>query len=589
MKSHEFYKLKLTPELQTEFKVGHAGIGRYLIEKKIGWYRGTSFAPKRRMCLFILKILTGHLKLKIFLLFGGINMESNKVYIFDTTMRDGEQTPRVNLNMKDKIEIAKQLERMNVDVIEAGFPIASDGDFEAVMAVAKAVKKPVVVGLSRAVKKDIDRAWEALKYAQRPRIHTFIATSDVHMKYKLKMSQDEVYRKAVEMVKYAKSICPSVEFSPEDATRSDPGFLYKIVEGVIDAGADIVNIPDTVGYDMPDEFGEFIRGIKENVPNIDRAIISVHCHDDLGMAVANSIAAVKNGARQVECAVNGIGERAGNAALEEVVMAIETRKSLIGCRTDIVTDEIVKTSKLVSHATGMPIPNNKSIVGANAFAHEAGIHQHGVLACRSTYEIMTPESIGLKRSTLIMGKHSGRHGFAQHLEELGYDNLSEDSINEAFKKFKDLTGKKKIISDEDIETIINHEIFQVPEAYDLKYYQFSSGNTMVSTSTIELKYKDKNIREAACGDGPVDAAFRAIEKASGIDIKLKDYFIRSIGSGKDAIGEVTVKVEKNDRVFTAKGMSTDIVEASARAFVNAINRIHYEMGDNTHKTEYGRV
>ncbi|MBA5850779.1 2-isopropylmalate synthase [Clostridium sp. cel8] len=505
-------------------------------------------------------------------------MKNEKVYIFDTTMRDGEQTPRVNLNVKDKVEIAKQLERMNVDVIEAGFPVASKGDFEAVRAVAKSVSKPVVVALSRAVKGDIDRAWEAVKYAQKPRIHTFIATSDVHMKYKLKMSEDEVYKRAVDMVKYAKSICPSVEFSPEDATRTNPKFLYRVVEGVIDAGADIVNIPDTVGYDIPDEFGEFIRKIKENVPNIDKAIISVHCHDDLGMAVANSIAAIKNGARQIECAVNGIGERAGNAALEEVVMAIKTRGDYIGCRTDIVTEEIVKTSKLISHVTAMPIPNNKSIVGSNAFAHEAGIHQHGVLACRDTYEIMTPESIGLKKSTLVMGKHSGRHGFVQHLKELGYDNLSEENIDDAFKKFKDLTAKKKIISDEDIETIINHEIFQVPEAYDLKYFQFSSGNTMVSTSTIELEHNNKNIREAACGDGPVDAAFKAIEKASGMDIKLKDYFIRSIGSGKDAVGEVTVKVEKDGRVFTAKGISTDVVEASARAFVNAINRIHYEIG-----------
>ncbi|WP_446897791.1 2-isopropylmalate synthase [Clostridium sp. LBM24168] len=516
-------------------------------------------------------------------------MEDNKVYIFDTTMRDGEQTPKVNLNMRDKIEIAKQLEKMNVDIIEAGFPIASEGDFEAVRAVAKAVKKPVVVALSRAAKKDIDRAWEAVKYADKPRIHTFIATSDVHMKYKLRMTPDEVYKKAVEMVKYAKSICPSVEFSPEDATRTDHEFLYKIVEGVIDAGADIVNIPDTVGYDIPEEFGNFIRGIKENVSNIDRAIISVHCHDDLGMAVANSIAAVRNGARQVECAVNGIGERAGNASLEEVVMAIKTREKYFGCRTDIVTEEIIKTSKLVSHATGMPIPNNKAIVGANAFAHEAGIHQHGVLACRSTYEIMTPESVGLKKSTLVIGKHSGRHGFVQHLKELGYDNLSEDKINEAFKQFKDLTGKKKMVSDEDIETIINHEIFQVPEAYNLKYFQFSSGNTMVSTSTVEIEFKGKNIREAACGDGPVDAAFKAIEKASGMDIKLKDYFIRSIGSGKDAVGEVTVKVENNNRVFTAKGMSTDIVEASAKAFVNAINRIYYEIENNSSKYKIERV
>lgn len=505
-------------------------------------------------------------------------MKNNKVYIFDTTMRDGEQTPRVNLNIKDKIEIAKQLEKMNVDVIEAGFPIASEGDFEAVRAVAKTVKKPVIVALSRAVKKDIDRAWEAVQYAVKPRIHTFIATSDIHMKYKLKMTPEEVCKRAIDMVKYAKSICQSVEFSAEDSTRTNPEFLYKVLEGVIDAGADIVNIPDTVGYDIPEEYGKFIRGIKENVPNIDKAIISVHCHDDLGMAVANSIAAVKNGARQVECAVNGIGERAGNAALEEVVMAIKTREVYFGCKTDIITEEIAKTSKIVSHATGMNIPNNKAIVGANAFAHEAGIHQHGVLACSETYEIMTPESVGIKKSTLVIGKHSGRHGFAEHLKELGYDNLSDDKINEAFSKFKDLTGKKKIVSDEDIETIMNHEIFQVPEAYSLDYFQFSSGNTMISTATVEIEFKGEKIRKAAYGDGPVDASFKAIEKASGMHLKLKDYFIKSIGSGKDAIGEVTVQIQKegDNKVFNARGMSTDVVEASARALVNAINRIYDE-------------
>lgn len=500
-----------------------------------------------------------------------------KVFIFDTTMRDGEQTPRVNMNMKDKIEIAKQLEKLNVDVIEAGFPAASSGDFEAVEAVAKTVSKPVVVGLSRALKKDIDRAWGALKYASKPRIHTFIATSEVHMKYKLKMTREEVYNHAVEMVKYAKSLCPSVEFSPEDATRSDPQFLYKVVEGVINAGADIVNIPDTVGYDMPEEFGKLIRGIRDNVPNIDKAIISVHCHDDLGMAVANSIAAVKNGARQIECAVNGIGERAGNAALEEVVMAIKTRKDFIKCKTDIVTEELLKTSKIVSHVTGMDIPNNKAVVGANAFAHEAGIHQHGVLACSSTYEIMTPESVGFKKSTLVIGKHSGRHGFIEHLKELGYDSLSDDKIDEVFSTFKDLTGKKKVVTDEDIEAIINNQIFEVPEAYKLKYFQFASGNTMVSTSTVEIEHEGKTVKEASCGDGPVDAAFKAIEKASGMEIKLKDYSIKSIGSGKDAVGEVTVKIENDGRIFTSKGMSTDVVEASAMAFVNSINRIYFDI------------
>lgn len=500
---------------------------------------------------------------------------TNKIYIFDTTLRDGEQTPKVSLNKNDKVTIARQLEKLNVDVIEAGFPAASNGDFEAVKAIAENIQNPVIVGLARAVNKDISCAWEALKYAKKPRIHVFIATSDLHMKYKLKMEPEEVLKKAVDTVKYAKSLCTSVEFSPEDATRSNPEFLYKVVEAAIDAGADIINIPDTVGYSTPSQFGAFIKGIKNNVPNIDRAIISVHCHDDLGMAVANSLAAIENGAAQIECAVNGLGERAGNAALEEIVMAIKTRSNYFNCHTDIVTEEIIKTSGLVSHITGVHVQSNKAVVGVNAFAHESGIHQHGVLNCRETYEIMTPESVGLKKSIIVLGKHSGRHAFLQHLMELGYEGLSSDKTDEIFKKFKDLADKKKQVSDEDIESLVKNEIFHVPEVFKLENYQVSTGNAVMSTSTVEIGYNGKIIREASCGDGPVDATFKAIEKATGIKVVLDDYFIKSVGSGKDALGEVTVKIKKEDRIFSSKGVSTDIIEASGIAFINAINKLYY--------------
>ena len=379
-----------------------------------------------------------------------------KIKIFDTTLRDGEQTPGVNLNIKEKVQVARQLERLGVDCIEAGFPIASNGDFEAVKAIAMNIRKPIIAGLARASKADIDRAWAAVKYAEKPRIHTFIATSDIHMKYKLKMSPEEVLNSAVEAVKYAKSLGTNVEveFSPEDSTRTRQEFLYKVLEAVIDAGADVVNIPDTVGYSAPAEFGKFIREIKENVPNINKAEISVHCHNDLGLAVANSLAAIENGAAQVECTINGLGERAGNASLEEFVMTLKTRENYYQCKTDIVTQQIIRTSNLVSKVTGVPVQINKAIVGANAFAHESGIHQHGVLNFRETYEIMTPESVGLKKNLMVLGKHSGRHAFIQRLEELGYEDLDKEIINIVFKNFKDLADKKKNITDEDIEAIV---------------------------------------------------------------------------------------------------------------------------------------
>lgn len=501
---------------------------------------------------------------------------SKRVYIFDTTLRDGEQSPGINLNLHEKLEVARQLERMGVDAIEAGFPISSKGDFEAVKTIAEHVREPVIVGLARSVKQDIDRAWEALQYAAKPRIHLFIATSDIHMKYKLKMTPDEVLKRSVEMVAYAKSLCKDVEFSPEDGSRTRPEFLYEVLEAVIKAGANVVNIPDTVGYSMPKEFGNLIKGIRENVPNINNAVISVHCHNDLGFAVANSIAAIQNGAEQVECTVNGLGERAGNAALEEIVMALRTRKDYFGYHTNIDTEQIYRTSTLVSHLTGVPIQPNKAIIGANAFAHESGIHQHGVMSNRETYEIMTPESVGLKHSQIILGKHSGRHAFEERLKELGYNNLSPEEVQAAFVKFKDLADKKKEVMDKDIEALVREHQIPIPKVFNLEYFHISSGNTSIATSTVKLSREGEFVEEAACGDGPVDATFKAIDRAVQVNVTLKDYFLNAITSGKDALGEATVKIEKNGNIYVGRGVSTDIIEASAKAYVNAINKMLYE-------------
>lgn len=495
------------------------------------------------------------------------------IKVFDTTLRDGEQTPGVNLNLHEKLEIAAQLERLGVDVIEAGFAIASPGDFEAIREVARNIKKAVVASLARALEKDIDRAWEAVRDAVRPRIHTFIATSDIHMKYKLKMTEDEVLSRAVSMVKYAKRYCEDVEFSPEDAGRSRPEFLYRVLEAVINAGATVVNIPDTVGYTMPQEFGALIKGIRDNVPNIDKAEISVHCHNDLGLAVANTIAAIKNGATQVEGTINGIGERAGNAALEEVIMCLNTRKDYYDLTHNIDTTQIYRTSKLVSSLTGVNVQINKAIVGANAFAHESGIHQHGVLAEKTTYEIMTPESIGLKQNRMVLGKLSGRHAFEERLKELGYRNLSQDEIQRAFEKFKNLADKKKVILDRDIEALIEEKLSEVPEVYRLDSFQISSGNKVISTAMVSLTRNNEALVEAATGHGPVDAAFNAIERAVGMNLKLEDFSLRAVTEGRDALGEVTVRVSKNGTVYTGKGISTDIIESSVKAYLNAINRM----------------
>jgi len=497
---------------------------------------------------------------------------TKKIKIFDTTLRDGEQTPGVNLNIQEKLEIARQLERLGVDIIEAGFAIASPGDFEAVSAVAAEMKNTTVASLCRAVEKDIDRAWEAVKHAVSPRIHTFIATSDIHMKYKLKMTEDEVLERAVAMVKYAKKYCSNVEFSAEDAGRTRPEFLYRILEAVIAAGATCVNVPDTVGYTTPVEFGALIKGVMQNVKGIEKVDVSVHCHNDLGMAVANTLAAIENGATQVECTINGLGERAGNASMEEVVMALTTRKNYYNVTHNIDTKQIYRTSKLVSSLTGVAVQPNKAIVGANAFAHESGIHQHGVLSEKSTYEIMTPESIGLKQNRMVLGKLSGRHAFEERLKEMGYF-LDAEAINKAFAKFKDLADKKKVVLDEDIQALVEERVSEVPEVYQLVSFQISSGNKLISTATVELMRDETVKTEAATGDGPIDAAFNAIERCANMELTLVDYGLRAVTGGKDALGEVTVKVSNGKKTYLGRGISTDVIEASIKAYLNAINRM----------------
>ena len=438
----------------------------------------------------------------------------NKIIIFDTTLRDGEQSPGASLNNKEKLEIAKQLEALGVDIIEAGFPVSSPGDFEAVKAIAREIKTSSVCGLARAIKKDINASYNAVKYAKKPRIHIFLATSKIHMKYKLKKAESEILKASVWAVRYAKRKVRDIEFSPEDASRTDKRFLYQVLEAVIDAGTTTVNIPDTVGYATPYEFGLLIKGIKENVPNIHKAVISVHCHDDLGLGVSNSLAAVLNGARQVECTVNGLGERAGNASLEEIVMAIVTRKDIFNAATGIKTNQIYKTSRLVSKLTGIFVQPNKAIVGVNAFAHEAGIHQDGLLKERSTYEIMRPQDVGFKETRLVLGKHSGRHALKARLKRLGY-TLSDKEINASFARFKKLADKKKEVFDEDLATIVEDEIGTAREVYRLVSFYVLSGNKVTPSATVTLKYKGKNMVANSTGDGPVDACYKAVEKNSG--------------------------------------------------------------------------
>ena len=500
---------------------------------------------------------------------------AREIIIFDTTLRDGEQSPGASLNLREKLEIARQLEKLNVDVIEAGFPITSQGDFDAVLNVSKEVRKASICGLARCMKKDIDAAYKALKQAAKPRIHVFLATSKIHMQYKLRKAEKEILKLAVESVKYARELVEDVEFSPEDASRTELGFLADVFDAVIDAGASTVNIPDTVGYTTPVEFGKVIKHLYTKTSNGKKAVISVHCHNDLGLAVANSLLAIENGAGQVECTINGLGERAGNCSLEEVVMALKTRKDRYSKYSSAINNrQIIQTSRLVSKLTGIMVQPNKAIVGENAFAHEAGIHQDGILKERSTYEIMKPSDVGLSESKLVLGKHSGRHAFRNRLEALGH-NLSEQELNHAFDAFKDLADKKKKIYDEDISTLIEDELSDVPEVYTLDYFSVSAGNKTIPTATVRLKKGSKVLQDASCGDGPVDATYKTIDRITGIKCKLIDYSIRAVTSGKDALGEVAVRIQHGRKALNARGASTDIIEASAKAYLNAVNRFIY--------------
>jgi len=498
-----------------------------------------------------------------------------RVLVFDTTLRDGEQSPGASMNLTEKLEVARALELLGVDVIEAGFPVTSPDDFEAVRAVAAEVERPVVAGLARCVDQDIDRAAKAVAEARRPRIHVFLATSRIHREHKLHKARSEILRLAVAGTERAKRAVEDVQFSPEDAARTEPEFLARVVEAVIDAGATTVNIPDTVGWATPDGFRGLIEHLFEHVPNIARAVIAVHCHDDLGMAVANSLAAVQAGARQVECCVNGLGERAGNAALEEVVMALSTRQDAFGgCWTGINTERLYPTSRLVSRVTGLGVARNKAVVGENAFAHESGIHADGVLKKRTTYEIMDPKAVGVARSTLVLGKHSGRHQFRRRLKELGFRLPAEEIDRLFFGPFKALADRKGEVFDEDIEALVETEVLTVPETWRLRGLQVATGTAGMPTATVELEEvaTGEAHRDAATGDGPVDAIYRAVERLTGVSLQLTDYQIRSVTGGKEAQGEVRLEARHQDRPVTGRGVSTDVLEASARAFVNCINR-----------------
>ncbi len=504
-------------------------------------------------------------------------MTDDRLIIFDTTLRDGEQSPGASMNLAEKLQVAHALKDLGVDVIEAGFPIASPGDFESVRAIAHEVEGPVICGLARCNTADIDRAGEALRGCSRPRIHVFLATSAIHREFKLKMAKEEIVRRAVEGVKRAKGFCEDVEFSPEDAARTELDFLTEVVEAAIEAGATTVNIPDTVGYAVPSQYAAAIAHLKKHVRGIDKAIISVHCHDDLGMAVANSLAAILEGARQVECTINGIGERAGNCALEEVVMAVRTRKDYFKVMTNINTRKLYPTSRLVSHVTGVQVQRNKAIVGQNAFAHESGIHQDGMLKERTTYEIMNPEDIGLQQTELVLGKHSGRHALRQRVFDLGY-HLNEEQLQKVFDGFKALADRKKVIYDADVEALAEAQIHSGPALWTLEAVTCNAGSATIPSAAVCLWHQDGTIvRQASLGDGPVDAVFKAIEQITGIEVQLRDYRVRSVTVGEDAQGEAHIEAEYNGRVINGRGVSTDIIEASALAFLQVINRIALRM------------
>ncbi len=499
--------------------------------------------------------------------------------ILDTTLRDGEQSPGASLNHREKLELARQLAVLKVDIIEAGFPISSPNDFKAVKEIAETIKGPTISGLARCVNKDIERCAEAVCNAKKSRIHIFLATSHIHRKYKLRKARSEILKQAAASVKYARKFCKDIEFSPEDASRTEPDFLATCVEAAIDAGATTINIPDTVGYAVPSEFGSLIAYLFENVPNINDAIISTHCHNDLGLATANSLAAVMNGARSIECTINGLGERAGNAALEEVVMAMHTRPDIFdNFTTGIKTQHLHKVSRLVSQLTGMSVQRNKAIVGANAFAHESGVHQDGMLKERSTYEIMKPEDIGLDGTELVLGKHSGRHAFSHHLARIGI-KLSPDELDKTYARFLELADKKKVIYDDDLLMIAREQMVETESIYILDYFHVSTGTSTVPTATVRIKKGKESIQDASTGDGPVDATLKTIERITGVNGRLTDFSLQAVTVGKDAMGEVSLRVKFPNETLSAKAASTDIVEASARAYLSCVNRYLRSQGD----------
>jgi len=500
------------------------------------------------------------------------NVPQEQILIFDTTLRDGEQSPGASLTVSEKLTIAEQLARLRVDAIEAGFPVSSQAQFDGVRLIAGQVKGPAIVALARCIDADIDAAWEALKGAERPRIHVFVATSRIHMEKKFRKSEEEILAMAVAGVRRAKSCCREVEFSPEDSSRTGVDFLLRIVEAAIDAGATSINIPDTVGFAMPEQFGALIRTVHEKVPNMARAVLSVHCHNDLGMAVANTLAAIRNGAGQVEVTVNGVGERAGNASLEEVVMALKTRADFYQKSTGIETREIMRTSKLVSSLMGIPVQPNKAIVGANAFAHESGIHQDAVIKDAATYEIMTPQEIGLSSNAIVLGRHSGRHGLKNRLSELGYA-LQPAELDVIYQRFLEIADRKKEVYDEDLLALMSAETGETAETWKLDYFHILSGNKTVPTATVVLRRGEESLQEAAVGDGPVDAAYNALNRIVDLPVTLQDYNLRGVTGGKEAVGEVVVRVRHQGTTWLGRGASTDIIEASIRAYLNALNRI----------------
>ena len=494
------------------------------------------------------------------------------IKIFDTTLRDGEQSPGASMNVSEKLTLAKQLARLGVDIIEAGFAFSSPGDFEAIKTIGGEVEGPIICSLARAREEDVKRAWEALKDAHRRRIHTFHSTSDIHLKYQFRVSREEALKRSVEMVKLARSFVEDVEFSPMDATRTDIRYLCEVIEAVIEAGASTVNIPDTVGYSIPLEFGAMIKAIHDTVKNIDKAVISVHCHNDLGLATANSLSAVLNGAGQIECTINGIGERAGNCSMEEVVMALRTRRDIFHADTKINTEEIMRSSRLVTKITGISVQPNKAIVGANAFAHESGIHQDGLLKEKSTYEIIKPESIGLHATKLVLGKHSGRHAFKTRLGDLGYV-LTDEELNKAFERFKRLADQKKDIFDEDIEALISEDVTKVPEVYSLVDLSIVSGMNQKPTATVKIKVGENIIDRLEHGDGPVDATYKAIAAITNTKSNLLKFEVKGITGGTDALGEVIVSLEEDGRSVRGHGADTDIIVAAAKAYINALNKL----------------